>query len=64
MSVEEALRGDGKTLGVGGVGRHPGLAGRQPPVGRIADADEPERLASSSHVSPDDQSSPGVNGAG
>ena len=64
MPVEEALRGDRKLLGVLAVGRHPRLADRQPPVVVSQMPMKPSRLASSSEVNPDDQSSPGVNGAG
>src|SRR5229473_398724 len=42
MAVEEALRGDGETLGMIGIRRHPGVADRQPCIRRIADADKPE----------------------
>src|SRR5437868_663404 len=42
VAVEEALRGDRKLLGVLAILPHPGLADRQPPIGGIADADEPE----------------------
>ena len=36
MAVEEALRGDGETLGVDGVCRYPGVAGREPSVAAMA----------------------------
>src|ERR1700682_452593 len=42
MAVEEALGGDGETLGMVGIHRHPGVADRQPWIRRIADADKPE----------------------
>src|SRR5258708_35795256 len=44
MPAEETLRRHRKLLGVLAVLPHPGLADRQPPVGRIADADEAEPL--------------------
>jgi hypothetical protein len=64
MAVEKTLRGDGDLLGVIGIGRHPGMqaGSRQSDVSQMPM--KPSRLASASDVSPDDQTSPGVNGAG
>src|SRR5665213_4051729 len=44
MAVEEALRGHDELLGLTGVRRHPGLAGRQSRIRGIADTDEAEPL--------------------
>ena len=64
MALEETLRGDGETFGILRIRRHPGVAVRQPAVRVSQMPMKPSRLASSSDVSPDDQTSPGVNGAG
>ena len=64
MPVEEALRGDRKTLGVRAFSAiHASQTGNRPSVVSQMPM-KPSRFASSSEVSPDDQSSPGVNGAG